>query len=425
MAIDKTKTKQLLEAIDAVTATLPIPETISSVIKNQVMGQALEELRRLVNDARPPVFFLVGRTGHGKSSLINALARQDVATVSPKPEPCNVETVRHHVRFPEEHAEWTMYDSRGIFEVKRPDGAADENAVEVLKKDILKYKPDVILHVLSIKEVRSAGEDLAVMRDLQALIKGQQGTETPVLAVLTHADNLGDVAEWPPEQYAEKQSIIADHVRGMAEHAAAAGDGYKCIGELPLYRGCEIDKHDNRFLYVVPVNVPMKVKNRWNLDTLVEIISGQLPAGARLQFFQALHRKEMLRQMSSDLIRRFALIAGGIGATPIPIADIAVLTPLQLLLIAIIGGLSCRDLSMATATEYAAASGVTIGGAFALRQVFRQIIKLFGPVGDAVSGMMAATGTYALGKSAEAYFFGGEVRKPEEFAKEYETWTSP
>src|SRR5439155_286975 len=86
------------------------------------------------------------------------------------------------------------------------------------------------------------------------------------------------------------------------------------------------------------------------------VISGELPAAARLQFFQALRRKENLRQMATALTRRFAMIAFGIGATPIPVGDVFLLAPLQMLLVAVIAGLSCRRPTLAVAKEYAAAA---------------------------------------------------------------------
>jgi uncharacterized protein (DUF697 family) len=45
----------------------------------------------------------------------------------------------------------------------------------------------------------------------------------------------------------------------------------------------------------------------------------------------------------------FAWISFGIGATPIPVADLFLLAPLQLLLVAMIAGLSCRQANLETA----------------------------------------------------------------------------
>jgi uncharacterized protein (DUF697 family) len=183
------------------------------------------------------------------------------------------------------------------------------------------------------------------------------------------------------------------------------------------FRGYQI-VGDSHFLYVLPVSTSADMDDRWNLDLLVEVIGGQLPYGARLQFYQALHRKELVRQISSTLVDRFARVAFAIGTSPIPVSDILVLTPLQMLMIAVIGGLSCRSFSRATAAEYLTACGLTLGKGLSLRVLAQQLIKLIPVAGQVISGALAAAGTYALGKSAEAYFFSGEVKSPDAFEKE-------
>jgi hypothetical protein len=136
-----------------------------------------------------------------------------------------------------------------------------------------------------------------------------------------------------------------------------AGDGYQQIGSLPFHYGCQIHHRNSPYLYVVPANVPRKESRRWNVPTLDDVISRELPTAARLQFFQALRHKEHLRQMAGALTRRFTVIALGIGATPIPVGDLFLLAPLQMLLVAAIAGLSCRQPTLTVAKEYAAACG--------------------------------------------------------------------
>lgn len=60
-----------------------------------------------------------------------------------------------------------------------------------------------------------------------------------------------------------------------------------------------------------------------------------------------------------------------------------------------------------------------VGVAYGLRTAAQQLLKLIPVAGWAESGVLAAAGTYAIGKSAEAYFFVGEIKNPEEFNKQW------
>ncbi|MCB1310248.1 MAG: DUF697 domain-containing protein, partial [Leptospiraceae bacterium] len=159
--------------------------------------------------------------------------------------------------------------------------------------------------------------------------------------------------------------------------------------------------------------------DHWNVNSLVDVIGQLLPDAAMLDFFQALRRKEQLRKISSSIIKRFAAIASGIGASPAPLSDFIVLTPLQLLMIAVIGGLSCRSVSRETAHEYLSAVGLNLLTAGGSRYITRQLLKFIPFAGWAAAGSIAGSSTYALGKAAEAYFFSGTITEPDKFKQEW------
>ncbi len=129
MAIDKERTKELIARIDdlfdEVTANLPISKEAVSWVKEKILSEALAELRKLVEESRPPSFFLLRRSGHGKSSLINGLANQDFAKVGHGARPTTQETTEYRIKFPQRYSEWVVYDSRGVFEITKPDGAEE------------------------------------------------------------------------------------------------------------------------------------------------------------------------------------------------------------------------------------------------------------------------------------------------------------
>ncbi|MGI8648945.1 MAG: GTPase, partial [Rubrobacter sp.] len=100
----------------------------------------------------------MGRSGHGKSSLINALAGRKVAEVDDI-KPRTIGADPHYISFPEFYAEWEIIDSRGIFETTSPEGAPQQDALTQVKEDIRRHRPDVVLHVIAAPETRTLQND--------------------------------------------------------------------------------------------------------------------------------------------------------------------------------------------------------------------------------------------------------------------------
>jgi uncharacterized protein (DUF697 family) len=101
---------------------------------------------------------------------------------------------------------------------------------------------------------------------------------------------------------------------------------------------------------------------------------------------------------------RAALLSGLVGVEPLPLLDLPFQVMLQLRLVMRIAAIHGEPQSDRYSRELIA---TMVGGA-ALRYAGQQVAKAVPLLGWAASGALAAGGTWAIGKAAEAYFANGK-----------------
>ena len=408
MPIDKEQSRHLLSEFDRLSGKVLrlTPRSVRETIQNILIRPALDEVRELIDRSRPPVLFVVGRKGAGKSTLIDTLSKRPGSR-----EAEGRETQHYRLRYPHVDASWEVYESGGI-----PD--ADESpltASEALEDEIVAARPDVILHVIPVDGARNRAADFALLQTVSETVSDRLERTVPVVNVLSQTELLNQTDDWPPRPRTHQAKAIVDEVDYLARQVLHTSR--KPIDRDMPARGVSLEHAFHQS--IIPVSADDA--STWNVETLALCVGEQLPRSAQLDYYQALGLRQGMRNVSSDLIQRFSTLASGIGATPIPLADIFLITPLQLLMIALIGALSGRPPSLRTAFQYLTAAGVNVGVGMGMRTTARQVLK-FVPIGGHVAaGAIAGTGTYALGKAAEAYFFGGQVNSLQKLVDRYKT----
>lgn len=228
--------------------------------------------KQRIKKKRLPVFYLIGKSGHGKSSIVNALAKEKVAPVGDI-EPTTPESIPYPLRLAEGYPELVLIDTRGIFETTKPDGAPEEDAVTFLRNDIKEWNPEVIMHVINAPETRTLSEDLKVVKEISRDLKKHSGFVPPTIVVINKVDTLGNPREWPPQKHAEKVADIK-----------------KCLDYLTFEilkvhgRPIELDSSEKGYLvptetseisnntYVAIIPVCALEAERWNVETLRESV---------------------------------------------------------------------------------------------------------------------------------------------------------
>ena len=315
------------------------------------------------------------------------------------------EALAHLITFAERFATWQVIDSRGIFETSAPGGAPTPDATQALaRRDAqVSARRGPAYH----RDARGSrpGQRSAGDGEIMDGLRDQTGGETPLVVVLSKPDIIGNPREWPPERYPRKAAQIKECLDYFIADALNIRAGFTPLDLNTPYRGYEFGPNQRNVFAVVPV-FALEEEPAWNVEMLVQAIGDRLPKSARLDFYQAQQRKEFLRRLSDSVIKRFAAIATAVGTSPIPVSDIVVLTPLQLMMIAVIAGLSCQQLSLGSATQFLTAAGINVSGAVGMRTIAQQLVKLIPGAGSRGFGRNRRRRHLRLGQiGAELFLF--------------------
>lgn len=140
---------------------------------------------------------------------------------------------------------------------------------------------------------------------------------------------------------------------------------------------------------------------------LLSALTQELPNQAKIEMIRISRDREAQYHVAQMLIKSTTAICAAIGAQPIPLADMPILTSLQVVMVSGIMYISGRERSLRAATEFMTALGASVGAGMLLREGARAVLKFFPGWGNVVCGMVAGAGTYAIGRAASAFFIGG------------------
>jgi uncharacterized protein (DUF697 family) len=144
---------------------------------------------------------------------------------------------------------------------------------------------------------------------------------------------------------------------------------------------------------------------------LMSVLAAELPNEAKIEMIRISRDRQAQLHVAQMLIKSTTAICAAIGAQPIPLADMPILTSLQVLMVSGIMYVSGRERNLRAATEFVTALGANLGAGMLLREGARAMLKFFPGWGNVVCGMVAGAGTYAIGRAATAYFLEGASLK--------------
>lgn len=169
---------------------------------------------------KPVSILLVGRTGAGKSSVINTLFQRDRAEVDVLPSTDRIQN--YHWDSPNGEA-LTLWDSPGYEQVNRED----------LRELVLDYAQNADLLLLVTPALDPALQmDVDFLRDFK-----QEIENLPTITIVTQVDRLRPVREWnPPYDWTKGDRPKEKAIREATEYRAERLGDY-CKQVIPLVAG--------------------------------------------------------------------------------------------------------------------------------------------------------------------------------------------
>lgn len=337
-----------------------------SIEMDKVAQDAINIIADKIKNLNTLNIIVAGKTGVGKSTLINAVFREKLAeTGMGKP-------VTDHMRkLTKKGVPLAIYDTRGFELGKEVQNEVKKEIVTTISKCLATQDINKAIHCIwyciNTASNRIEPEEIEWLRELS---KENQITQVPIIIVLT-------------QSFSKKK---ADEMRKVL-----LNENLDVVQIIPvLSEDYEIDDD--------------YVAKSYGLDVLIKVMGEALPDELidTLQHLQIVSLEEKKRRAQAA-VATAAVAAAGEGAAPIPFSDCALLIPTQLGMIASITVIFGFDVNKSIITALLS-STIGAGGATLLgKTVVSNLLKLIpgaGTIaGGAISAGTAGVITAALGEA--------------------------
>lgn len=362
---------------------MDLKQTFRSFIRKQLLNpkaddEQLETHWQQIKDHLPiPVFWLLGKAQSGKTAIIHALTGDSRATIGDGIRPCTRTAMLYD--FPNaEQCLLRFLDTRGLGEV-------DYDPSE----DIALFSQQAHLLIVVVKAMDHAQQAiLDVLKEIR-----RKRPDWPLIVVQTtlhegYAEPEQQHAEpYPYRQHPLPAEAPTDLARSLQKQQALFQEFQ------PLFVAVDFTLPEDGYTTV-----------DYGLEALWETIEEALPLGLAAMISASKELRENLRdaygRAAHPHILAYAVAAGGAGAIPIPFVDISLVTLIQAKMLQAIASIYEQKMDTQRLGEIGSALGLGL-----LSNLGRRELLKFIPVyGAAVSSVLTAAATYALGKTLCAYF---------------------
>ena len=351
-----------------------LPESIQRPVLHE-----LTPLKELFLQQRPPRFVLTGSSRQPLQEVVAALFGGGQPPVESRD--LLMELFRWHAMEMGGRGTVLFLDARG----------AEERSISKIRGELAEQSADILIHLANDGDgVREAQSELG---NLATLIRTAPAAnpKPKVVGVVLHD------AKSTRRNFHENENLLA------------ANSKAKTLLQSALQDQPGIAEH---LLQVVEISsAESEVAMTSDVQSFLSLLARGMPNQARVEMARLAGDRGVQGEIAQTLVKSTTAICAAIGAQPIPLADLPILTALQLVMVSGIMYISGRERSLRAATEFIGALGVNVGAGMILREGTRALLKFFPGWGNVVCGAVAGAGTYAIGRASIGYFLEGVTLK--------------
>lgn len=339
---------------------------MSGIDASKIAQEAIDAISEKVQNLKTLNIIVAGKTGVGKSTLINAVFKDKLAdTGMGKP------VTTHMRRISKKGIPLAIYDTRGLELGKEVQGEVKKEVINTISKGLATKDINKTIHCIwyciNTASNRIEPEEIEWLRELSM---DNQITQVPIIVVLTQSFSKKKAQEM-------RQSLLNENL--------------DIIQVIPvLAEDYEIEE--------------LGVAKAYGLDALIQVMGEALPDELidTLQHVQIASLEEKKRRAQAA-VATATVAAAGEGASPIPFSDCALLVPTQVGMIASITVIFGFDVNKSIITALVSASigagGATVLGKTVVTNILKCIPGAGTVVGGAISASTAGVITAALGEA--------------------------
>lgn len=349
---------------------------------DEIAKKCMDAINEKLKNLKKLNIIVVGKSGVGKSTLINSLFRDKIAeTGLGRPITTEIRKIE------KKDYPMAIYNTPGFELSEGQQAKVKEEIIELIHKGLATGDINNAIHCIwyCINVGGNRTFDQTEINWLKELIEKNKVTKVPIIVVLTQA--------CPKTKGKQMQTLVEKENLDIIKVIPVLAQDMDFDGEY--------------------------VAKAYGLDQLVDIMSEALPEELQdtLQNVQKASLKSK-KKRSRAVVAAASAVAFGEGFIPIPFSDAAVLIPTQITMIASITtnfGMSIsKSVIMSFISSTIGTAGTTILGKSMVSNLFKLIPGVGTGVGGMISGSTASLLTTALGEAYIKFMemiYKGELKK--------------